>query len=46
MANDKTLHIGKTRDSLKCKDALVDSWEAQYFEKFSGEVKEKEVFST
>ena len=48
MAIDKTskMHIGKYRDPLKCKDAFIDSWGVQYSEKFSGQVKVKEVFST
>ena len=48
MAIDKTskMHIGKYRDPLKCKDAFIDSWGVQYSEKFSEQVKVKEVFST
>ena len=48
MATEKTskMHIGKTRDPLKCKDAFIDGWGIQYSEKFIGKVKVKEVFST
>ena len=40
MATEKTfkLHIGKTRDPLKCRDAFVDNWGDQYSEIFSGQV--------
>ena len=37
---DKTfkLNLGKTSESLKCRDAFVDSQEVQYSENFSGQV--------
>ena len=45
-AQEKTckLHIGKAKDSFRCKTAFIDSWEEdlkKHPEQYSGEVKVK-----
>ena len=50
-AQEKTfkLHIGRSKQSYRCKDAFIDSWEEDInslTEKFQGKVKVREVWST
>ena len=50
-AEEKTykLHVGRTKQYYKCKDAFIDSWEGDvntHTEKFQGKVKVKEVWSS
>ena len=50
-AKEKTykLHIGKEKDSFRCKNAYIDSWEedlTNHSEQYSGKVKVKEIWST